>query len=102
MKLSDLLISVVKFEWDKGNEEKNFLKHKVIIKEIEEIFFDKKLVVFKDHLHSEQEDRYIAMGKTIKKRLLFIVFTLRENKIRVISARDRKKRKEILPYEKTT
>lgn len=40
-----------------------------------------------DILHSGQEERYILLGKTKQQRLLFIVFTLRDAKIRVISAR---------------
>jgi uncharacterized DUF497 family protein len=57
--------------------------------------FNRPFIVNKDKLHSKSEDRYFALGRTDTERLLFIVFTLRGNKIRIISARDmnRKERK---------
>ena len=90
--------SVYEFEWDKGNSNKN-VKHKVEDKETEEVFFDDRKVIYKDILHSNKEKRYILLGKTKVKRLLFIVFTQRKNKIRIISARNINK-KEVYLYEK--
>ncbi len=85
------------FIWDKGNKDKNWIKHKVINSECEEVLFDKNKKIFKDKLHSGKEDRFIVLGKTKKQRLLFIVFTIRDRKIRIISARnlDRKEKKII-------
>ena len=88
----------LEFQWDKGNVGKN-LKHKVEDKEIEEPFFDKKRKVYKDKLHSEKEDRYILIGKTKNKRLLYTVFTMRGRKVRIISSRYINK-KEVVMYEK--
>lgn len=84
----------VEFEWDEGNKNKNWEKHKVNILEIEEIFLSNKKRIAKDFLHSVKEDRYIIIGETEKKRILFVVFTLRNEKVRVISARDLNKKKE--------
>ncbi len=92
--------SAILFEWDKGNIGKN-KKHGVNDKEAEEIFFDEGKVIFKDKLHSKQEERLIILGKTKKDRLLYIVFTQRSGKIRIISARDINK-KEVHLYEETT
>lgn len=90
----------IRFEWDSGNKNKNWLKHRVSTTEAEESFFDpdKKLAraVFRS---SENEKRLILLGKTRLARLLFIVFTIRNNNIRVISARDVNKRERPL-YEK--
>jgi len=86
------------FLWDKGNKEKNFLKHKVTDQETEESFFDQKKKIFRDVLHSNNEDRYILLGKSKGGRILFVVFTLRQGKVRVISARDLN-RKERHLYE---
>jgi uncharacterized DUF497 family protein len=86
------------FLWDKGNKGKNFIKHKVSDQECEESFFDQKKKIFKDVLHSHHEDRYILLGKTKEGRILFIVFMLRQERIRVISARDLN-RKERHLYE---
>lgn len=92
--------SVIEFEWGKGNIEKN-KKHKVEDKEAEEPFFDWNKVIFKDTLHSNKEIRFILLGQTKKKRLLYLVFTQRKNKIRIISARNINK-KEVSFYEKAT
>ncbi len=83
------------FEWDKGNIDKNFKKHKVTNLEAEEIFRNKPLIIIDDATHSLVERRFIAHGITSKKRNLTIIFTLRERKIRIISARiqDKKERK---------
>lgn len=83
---------VLEFDWDKGNIGKN-LKHKVKDQECEEVFFDKNKVIV--------EERFILLGRTKKNRLLYLVFTVRNKKIRIISARDINK-KEVYLYEKTT
>ncbi len=88
------------FEWDEGNQEKIWTAHQVHAKETEEVFFDKQLAIHDDPKHSIAEDRFIAIGKTEQKRLLFVVFTIRNKKIRVISARDVTKSKEVELYEK--
>jgi len=90
--------SPYEFLWDKGNKGKNFLKHKVADQECEESFFDQNKKIFKDILHSNNEDRFILLGKTKGNRVLFIVFTLRQKKVRIISARDLN-RKERHLYE---
>ncbi|MEW6201910.1 MAG: BrnT family toxin [bacterium] len=89
------------FIWDRGNIDKNWIKHKVKNSECEEIFFDENKVVLKDALHSGKEERSIVLGKTKKNRLLFVVFTKRGDKIRVISTRDTN-RKERRLYEEAT
>ena len=88
----------LEFQWDKGNINKN-LSHRVKDKEAEEPFFDRSHKKFKDNLHSKGEARYRIIGETKKRRLLFVVFTMRGNKIRIISARDINK-KEVYLYEK--
>ena len=90
-----LLIKCEGFLWDEGNFEKNWLKHKVTRIECEEIFFNLPLVISDDVKHSHFEKRYYALGKSKAERSLFISFTIRNNLIRVISARDmnRKERK---------
>ncbi|OQY65517.1 hypothetical protein B6D29_03740 [Microgenomates bacterium UTCPR1] len=90
---------VLEFEWDKGNIDKNWLKHNVTDKEAEEVFIDKRKFIFRDKIHSGKEERFRILGKTKAGRLLFIVFTIRKHKVRVISARDIN-RKEVFLYEK--
>ena len=83
------------FEWDEGNLFKNWDKHSVSHLEAEQVFFNQPLLVYSDDQHSESENRWYVLGKTDAQRPLFVVFTLRGTKIRVISARDmnRKERK---------
>ena len=90
----------LEFESDQGNIGKN-KKHGVEDSESEEVFFDGNKVILRDALHSQGEERFILIGKTKKARLLFIAFTRRHKKIRIISARDVNK-KETPLYEKAT
>lgn len=80
------------FDWDEGNREKNWIKHKIDYKEAEGIFFNKPLIIFDDKKHSVREKRRGALGTTNKGRVLAIYFTIRNNKIRIISARDQGKK----------
>lgn len=88
------------FEWDTGNTGKN-RKHGVAEKEIEEVFFDEKKIIYKDVFHSFSEERFIILGKTKNGRMLYTVYTIRGESIRIISARDIN-RKEVPIYEKAT
>lgn len=90
----------IEFFWDKGNQQKNWLKHKVKTKECEEVFLDDHKKIAKDKFHSNGEKRFILLGKTKSHRILYLVFTVRNQKIRVISARDINKKERKL-YEKT-
>jgi len=94
-----VLPNLISFQWDKGNLNKNLIKHGVGSSETEEVFYDKYKKIFKDRLHSGKEERLRIIGKTKKNKLLFIVFMIRNNKVRVISARDLNK-KEVYLYEK--
>lgn len=89
----------IQFDWDKGNTDKNLIKHNVEINEVEETFFDTNKVIYNDVFHSQKEDRYILIGKTKSGRLLYTVFVFRDQKIRTISSRDINK-KEVSLYEK--
>lgn len=88
------------FDWDKGNLNKNCKKHKIIKEETEQIFFNEPLKVFEDFKHSKTEKRLVVYGRTDENRLLTVIFTLRQGKIRVIFARNQSK-KERRIYEKT-
>lgn len=89
------------FVWDQGNQSKNWLKHHVTSTEAEEPFFDPMRKEFADPVHSKLETRHIIIGQTNKRRLLYVAYTLRANKIRVISARDTNNKERSL-YEKAT
>lgn len=88
------------FDWDDANRDKNWRKHRVAWWECEEIFFNQPLYIFPDPRHSLMEERYYALGKTNSSRMLFVVFTRRKSKIRIISARDMHKKERKVYLEK--
>lgn len=100
----DILSNLNGFDWDEGNITKNWERHGVAHVECEEVFFNEPLVVKKDDPHSKTETRYYVLGRTNSNRLLFLVFAIRGNRIRVISARDmnRKERKIYEQVERDT
>ena len=99
MDIYSILANCEGFQWDKGNSLKNWLKHGVGQGEAEEVFFNEPLLLFEDEKHSEHEDRVLAFGRTNAGRYLVLVFTIRQNLIRVISARNMNN-KERGAYEK--
>ena len=91
------------FDWDTGNARKSASKHAVNQAEAEQAFFNEPLLIIADVKHSQSEERYQALGKTEAGRLLYLTFTLRDDrtKIRVISARPMS-RKERAIYAQAT
>ncbi len=84
------------FEWDDGNRNKNWKRHEVHWTEAEETFFNEPIVLLPDPQHSQMETRLALLGRTLADRRLAIVFTVRKNRIRVISARDMSKKERRL------
>jgi len=97
--MNELINSCIGFQWDKGNSEKNWEKHKVTKNECEQVFFNLPLLVEQDTEHSALEKRLYILGQTDASKLLFIVFTIRDQLIRVISARAMNKREKEIYYE---
>jgi len=73
-------------EWDKEKANENFKKHGVSFEEAALAFFDENAVELFDELNSEAEIRYQLVGISIT-RLIFVAYTERNEKIRIISAR---------------
>jgi hypothetical protein len=96
--MEKLFFNVTAFDWDQWNAEKIRGAHQVEPYECEEIFFNEVLFV-PDDRHSANERRYHALGMTNAARLLFVVFTVRGEKVRVISARDMHKKERKIYYE---
>jgi len=81
----------LEFEWDDGNQKKIYDKHRIIIYEAERAFANQHLFWF-DEKHSHFEERYNLLGANSLGEILFITFTTRNSKIRIISARPADKR----------
>ena len=75
------------FEWDPNKAEKNIKIHGVSFDEASTSFKDTLSLAIYDPLHSDKENRFVLIGNSCKNRLLVIVHTEREDKIRIISAR---------------
>ena len=98
----DSITELREFEWDDGNSAKSWQKHSVRPTECEELFGERPLLTLpasQDLAHSTQEPRHLALGQTRAGRQLFVVFTIRGQRLRVISARDMSRR-ERSAYEK--
>ena len=86
------------FEWDTSKVKNNLKIHGVSFDEASTVFKDILSLTIYDPLHSDEEDRFILIGNSLKNSLLVVVYTERGNKIRVISAR-RATKKERAQYE---
>ncbi|MEW6039997.1 MAG: BrnT family toxin [Elusimicrobiota bacterium] len=97
----EIFLLPYEFEWDKYNRDKIKEKHNVDSEECEEVFFNLPLLSVVDVKHSRVENRYYILGKTNAERILFIVFTIRNKKVRVITARDANKKEKEKYHEAT-
>lgn len=95
-----MLESVNGFDWDEGNSAKCW--NRVSQEEIEYLFQQPDVLITPDIKHSENEDRYLAVGISSQKRYIFVAFTFRSKQdkilIRPISARYMHD-KEVRSYE---
>jgi len=84
------------FEWDGAKAKQNVRKHGVSFDEASTVFSDPLALTIDDPLHSDEEDRFITLGESRRRRLLVVVFTDRGERIRIISARvaTRRERKD--------
>jgi uncharacterized DUF497 family protein len=95
-------MKTISFDWGQWNVQKNEVKHGISALEAETVFYDKSLVLFADIKHSTpNEKRWIAYGTSGYHNILMIAFTVRSDKIKVISAR-KASNKERQIYEKNT
>jgi uncharacterized protein len=97
--MNELIEDCNGFQWDEGNSEKNWKKHKVTKNECEQVFFNLPFLIEDDTEHSAIERRWYILGQTDSKKMLFIVFTIRNQLIRVISARNMNKREKEIYHE---
>ena len=77
----------MQFEWDEEKAETNLAKHKITFEEAKSIFGDPFTITIDDPDHSDEEQRFIDIGKSANKKLMVVVYTERWNKTRIISCR---------------
>jgi len=87
-------MSDIRFEWDEQKSRDNKRKHGVSFEEAQTVFFDEHAVRYYDPDHSEEEDRFIMLGLSLKLRALVVCHCFRsgDRSIRIISARKADKR----------
>ena len=94
----------MKFEWDENKNKENVEKHKVTFEEAASIFLN-KIMEEPDLEHSDDEDRYKAVGISVFLRELLVVYCIREKvnneKVtRIISARKANEEERRKYYER--
>ena len=89
------------FEWDSRKAESNLRKHGVSFSEAQTVFRDDLSATVYDIDHSKDEDRYITIGWSNRRKLLIVSYTEHSNLIRIISARELTKAEQ-KDYEENT
>jgi len=88
----------MKFEWDRKKENINIKKHGVTFEQASYVFADPFALNRYDDEHSEDEDRWVLLGKSLNETILLVVHTFRDNNgkefVRIISARKATKKEE--------
>ena len=78
----------MQFEWDDEKEKINIIKHGIDVTTAARVFKDENRLELYDEAHSDFEDRYITIGLIDEiAYLVMVVYTEREEAIRLISAR---------------
>lgn len=80
-----LMVDGLSIEWDARKNSLNLKKHGVGFKEASGVFFDENRVEIFDTIHSEHEDRFAVIGMV--RDILLVIYTDRQDSLRIISAR---------------
>ena len=85
----------MEFEWDPDKADRNWQKHGVSFHEAATVFADPLAITYFDPGRSEEEDRFLTFGHSGNGRFLVVSHTDRQDRTRIISARQgtRKERK---------
>lgn len=92
----------MKFEWDKAKELSNVSKHGVTFEQASYVFADPYALSLYDDAHSDSENRWIMLGRSLGKTLLLVVHTFRDDndvelvRILVPEEQPSRKRKSII------
>jgi uncharacterized DUF497 family protein len=84
----------LEFEWDAKKARSNSKKHGVSFEEASTVFGDPLARTIHDPLHSDEEDRYVILVESFRRRLPVVVFTDHGRTIRIISAREATRREK--------
>jgi uncharacterized protein len=90
-------VAAVDFEWDPNKAVSNLRKHGVRFAEAATVFEDGAMLTMPDD--EPDEERFVALGMGSMGRILVVVYTIRGDRIRIVSAR-KATRQERSQYEK--
>ncbi len=92
----------IEFDWDRRKETANVKKHGVSFEEARTAFYDESAIQFYDPDHSDQEDRFILLGLSLKPQVLVVCHCFRESEtvVRIISVRKADKDEEQAYWER--
>jgi uncharacterized DUF497 family protein len=87
------------FDWDPHKAKENLRRHRVSFEQAATVFKDPLAISIFDEEHSDEEDRWLTLGRTERERLLVVVHTFEQGKgrgasIRIISARTATRREQ--------
>ena len=88
----------MQFEWDEKKAALNWKKHGVTFETAARVFDDENRIELYDSDHSTGEDRYHTIGMV--DYILFVVYTERKNRVRLISARPANRKERSLYYDR--
>ena len=75
------------FEWDNKKNISNKEKHKIGFEEAALVFDDSFHIELYGNVHSDAEDRFLAIGTVLNVLIVLVVYTEKNEKVRIISAR---------------
>ena len=78
----------MKYEWDPEKDRRNQFKHGIGFEEATTVFGDDFALTWEDREHFEQEYRTLTLGYTDTNRLVIVAHTEREDRTRIITARE--------------
>ena len=88
----------MKFTWDRKKEITNIKKHGVSFEQASYVFADPFALNSYDEEQSQDEERWVLLGKSLNETILLVVHTFRDSDgeefVRIISARKATKKEE--------
>ena len=94
----------MKFEWDRNKERINIRKHGITFEQASYVFADPFALNLYDNNHSDNEDRWVLLGKSLNEAVLLVIHTFKDDKdmelVRIISARKATKMEKKIYYQR--
>jgi uncharacterized DUF497 family protein len=80
-------VGLLEFEWDDEKAASNLVKHGVSFAEAATIFRDRLGILRSDQAHSNEEERFLLIGVSERRKIIIVVYVMRRDRYRIVSAR---------------